>query len=32
MRIFKPFTPDYDKKEKRADYRYNNMSELAKIN
>ena len=32
MRRFKPFTPDRRKKVKRADYWYNTMSELARIN
>lgn len=32
MKRFKPFTPDYDKKTKRAGYRYKRMKELAKIN
>lgn len=32
MKRFKPFTPDYDKKETRGDYWYNTMKELAEIN
>ena len=32
MKRFKPFTPAYDKKTIRADFRYNRMHELAEIN
>ena len=32
MKRFKPFTPAYDKKTIRADFRYNRMKELAEIN
>ena len=32
MKRFKPFTPSYDKKEIRAEFRYNRMKELAEIN
>ena len=32
MKLFKPFTPAYDKKTIRADFRYNRMRELAEIN
>ena len=32
MKRFKPFTPLYDKKEGRSDFRYNTMKELAEIN
>ena len=32
MKRFKPFTPDYKKKTKWSEYRYNTMTELAKIN
>ena len=32
MKRFKPFTPAYDKKTIRADFRYNRMRELAEIN
>ena len=32
MKRFKPFTPSYNKKETRGNYRYNTMKELAEIN
>lgn len=32
MKRFKPFTPSYNKKEIRAEFRYNKMTELAEIN
>ena len=32
MKRFKPCTPAYNKKEKRSDFRYNRMHELAEIN
>lgn len=32
MKRFKPFTPDYDKKEIRWNFRYDKMKELAEIN
>ena len=32
MKRFKPFTPPFDKKTIRADFRYNRMKELAEIN
>lgn len=32
MKRFKPFTPHYDKKKVRTEFRYNRMKELAEIN
>ena len=32
MKRFKPFTPNFNKKEERSDFRYNRMHELAEIN
>ena len=32
MKRFKPFTPSYDKKEIRTEFRYNRMKKLAEIN